>query len=218
VKSVQLNAVMVLFFLPAILTFITAPAITALTTTFGQSNESRWVGLAVLLLLTTGACQPYHRRLARAFPPKPIALEEDNRFARALSFDHRAACAKSKILRGAGHIDEFERLYGKLPRSKKTSRRYWFELKNLANAEREYSALARGPLAAYGAHGLGRVEGARGNWAIASHPSPVRPSRSTDEYRILADLGAALLQIGEIDDAKIAMRRGARAFATWTRT
>jgi tetratricopeptide (TPR) repeat protein len=105
------------------------------------------------------------------------------------------------------HIDEFERLYGATPRSRGLRADAWLALGELGNAEKEYSAIAKGPLGGVGRHGLGSVAAGRGDWQAAVMYFEQAVHEDPTNTRFLTDLSGAYSMIGRTNDADFALKK-----------
>jgi tetratricopeptide (TPR) repeat protein len=105
------------------------------------------------------------------------------------------------------HIDEFERLYGATPGSRGLRADAWLALGELGNAEKEYSAISKGPLAGMGHHGLGSVAAGRGDWpgAVTYFEQAVREEPTNT--RFLTDLSGAYSKVGRSNDADFELKK-----------
>lgn len=161
----------------------------------------------VLACLANAGCQT----IGGAPPPRaalsPTELRNDQR-TRDLYLSIIVQLVQYEKYHAAlAHIDEFERLYGATPRSRGLRADAWLALGELGNAEKEYSAIAKGPLAGVGRHGLGSVAAGRADWPAAVTYFEQAVREEPTNTRFLTDLSGAYLKVGRSNDADFALKK-----------
>ena len=105
------------------------------------------------------------------------------------------------------HLDEYDRLNGPSPRSRKLRADAWFAMGDLDQAEKGYQSITEARNSGFGQHGLGRVAAARGNWELASTYFEQAVRAQPTNAHFLNDFGCALYRTERYDQAEFELRK-----------
>lgn len=165
------------------------------------------IAVALLLAVGVAGCQSMRSYPEAKGTESSTGLRPDER-ARSLYISVIEQLIQQKKYRAAlAHLDEYERMYKASPVLHRLRGDAWLALGDHANAEREYLEIAEGTLAAYGKHGLGRIEAARQSWSSASAYFREAVREQPTNVRFLNDLGCALFEMGDVEQAEFQLRK-----------